>query len=330
MVHPKRVVATGVSHWHALYDATYLQHLKDLQCDIVGVSDDSRAIAEDRAKRFNSTSFTDYQEMIETTKPDFVVALGRHVDMPAIFRYLIDTGIPFMMEKPWGVDAATVRELAALAASKGAWVAAPFMTRYSQWATTARGMIEGGELGDVSHIFFRIIKPTMQRYNIWDSPWMLSKSEAGGGALMNLGSHGFDICRFITGEEPEVISCITSHAMDKADVEDYALATLRTPSGIIFHNEVGYTMPTWPKSSRDDERKVVGGKAILRDVGEGIHILSRDRDETIPAPAGTVPLHKRILMDCLERIECGLPPPITAQDCAIAVALIDDAYRLAR
>lgn len=330
MLRPKRVAATGVSHWHSLYDATYLQHLKDLNCDIVGVSDDSRAIAEDRAKRFNSTPFTDYRKMVETTKPDFVVALGRHVDMPAIFRYLIDTGIPFMMEKPWGVDAETVKGLARLAESKGAWVAAPFVFRYSHWAETARGMIQRGELGAVSHIFFRIIKPTMQRYNAWDSPWMLSKRAAGGGALINLGSHGFDICRFITGEEPEVISCVTSHAVDKSDVEDYALATLRTPSGIIFHNEVGYTMPTWPKNSREDERKVVGEKAIVRGVDEGIHILGRDRDETIPAPAGSVPLHKRVLMECLERIERGAPPPITAQDCARAVTLIHDAYRLAR
>ena len=35
-------------------------------------------------------------------------------------------------------------------------------------------------------------------------------------------------------------------------------------------------------------------------------------------------------MECLERIERGDPPPITAQDCALAVTLINDAYRLVR
>ena len=117
--------------------------------------------------------------------------------------------------------------------------------------------------------------------------------------------------------------------MDRADVEDYALATLRTPRGIIFHNEVGYTMPPWPENGRDEERKVVGRKAILRGINDGIHILGGGRDEKIPAPAACIPLHKRVLMECLDRIERGAPPPITARDCARAVTLIHDAYRLA-
>ena len=337
MPRPQRVAVTGVSHWHSTYDASYLRLLTELKLDIVGVSDENRSIAEDRAKRFNSTPYTDYRAMIETTKPDFVVALGRHIDMPHIFRYLVDTGIPFMMEKPWGIDAETVKDLAKLAESKGAWVAAPFMTRYSHWAETVRNMVQSGELGTVSHIVFRMIRPTMKRYNVWDSPWMLSKATAGGGALINLGSHGFDICRFITGEEPEVISAVTSNALHKLDVEDYALVTLRTPSGIIFHNEVGYTMPTWPENSTDGERKVAAEKAIVRSVMvdyhigiEGVHILGPDRDETIPTPAGYVGKYKRVLIECLDRIERGDPPPITAQDLARAVTLIHDAYRLAR
>jgi len=191
-------------------------------------------------------------------------------------------------------------------------------------------MVQSGELGAVSHIVFRMIRPTMERYNAWDSPWMLDKAAAGGGALINLGSHGFDICRFITGEEPEVLSCVMSNAVHKSDVEDYALATMRTPSGIIFHNEVGYTMPTWPKNSTDGERKVAAEKGIVRAVNEGIHILGPDRDETTPTPAGYVGFYKRVLIECLDRIERGDPPPITAHDCARAVTLIHDAYRIAR
>jgi predicted dehydrogenase len=29
---------------------------------------------------------------------------------------------------------------------------------------------------------------------------MLSKAETGGSALINLGIHGFDLCRYLTGE----------------------------------------------------------------------------------------------------------------------------------
>jgi len=169
---PKRVAVTEVSHWHSVNDASYLRILRDLGCDIVGVSDRSAQIAEDRTQRFGGTPFTDYRQMIEATKPGFVIALGRHCDMPEIFRFLVNAGVPFVMEKPWGTDPETVAGLARLAAADGAWVGVPFMSRYSFWAVTVKRMIEAGEFGRISHIFFRGIRPTMRRYIEWDSPWM--------------------------------------------------------------------------------------------------------------------------------------------------------------
>ncbi|MGH7103048.1 MAG: amidohydrolase family protein, partial [Acetobacteraceae bacterium] len=96
------------------------------------------------------------------------------------------------------------------AAEKGAWVSVPFMVRYSFWAVTVKRMIAEGAFGRISHIVYRGIRPTMRRYVEWDSPWMADKSQAGGGALLNLGGHGFDIARFVTGEEPEVVSAVVS------------------------------------------------------------------------------------------------------------------------
>ncbi|MFQ5879083.1 MAG: Gfo/Idh/MocA family protein [Dehalococcoidia bacterium] len=329
MAQVRRVAATEVSHWHSTYDASYLRILSNLDVEIVGVSDRDAAIAKERADKFGSTAFTDYRDMIEKTKPEFVIALGRHVDMPEIFRFLVDTGIPFVMEKPWGIDAETVSELADLAESKGAWVAVPFMNRYSHWAITAKEMMAAGEFGAVSHVVFRMIRPTMERYRLWDSPWMMSREAAGGGALINLGGHGMDIARFITGEEVAVVSAVISNSIHRAEVEDYALATLRTPSGIIFHNEVGYTMPTWPANRTDSEQKVAGEKAILRLVPEGLQIVAPNRDQIIPTPPNYEGGHQRVIRECLERVANGQPPPITARDCAKAVSLIHDAYRLA-
>jgi predicted dehydrogenase len=97
-----------------------------------------------------------------------------------------------------------------------------------------------------TEMILRRIRPTMRRYVEKDSPWMADKSLAGGGALLNLGGHGFDMARFVTGEELQVVSAAASRQVRGGEVEDYALATLRTPSGVLFHNEVGYTMPTWP------------------------------------------------------------------------------------
>ncbi|MBV9686222.1 MAG: Gfo/Idh/MocA family oxidoreductase, partial [Alphaproteobacteria bacterium] len=314
---------------HSVYDASYLSILRDLGCDIVGVSDRSARIATDRAQRFGSKPFADYREMVETTKPEFVIALGRHCDMPDIFRFLVGAGVPFVMEKPWGTDADTVASLARLAAEKSAWVAVPFMARYSFWAVTVKRIIEAGEFGNVSHIFYRGIRPTMRRYVEWDSPWMADKSLAGGGALLNLGGHGFDMARFVTGEEPQVVSAVVSRQVHGGEVEDYALATLRTPSGILFHNEVGYTMPSWPANQTDGEQKVAGEKLLLRQVPGGLRLIGPGRDEFIPQPEGWQAGYPRAIHEALEACGRGDPPPIPASECARAVRLIFDSYRAA-
>jgi hypothetical protein len=89
-------------------------------------------------------------------------------------------------------------------------------------------------------------------------------------------------------------------------------------------------MPTWPKNATDGERKVAASKAIMREVPGGLHFLGADRDETVPVPkdfpgGGYI----RVVRECLDRLERGEPPPMTAADCARAVALIHDAYRVA-
>ena len=117
MTIPQGVTVTEVSHWHSAYDASYLRILRDLECDIVGDSDRSARIAEERAKQFGGTPFNDYRQIIEATEPEFVIALGRHRDMPEIFRFLVGAGAPFVMEKPWGTDPETVTLLASLSPS---------------------------------------------------------------------------------------------------------------------------------------------------------------------------------------------------------------------
>jgi len=326
---PQRVVVIGADHYHATSTPNYLRILQDEKVDILGVHAPDKAIAAKWAGEYKSTPYTDYRVMIEKTKPEFVIALGRHVAMPAEFRFLVDTGIPFLMEKPWGIDDKTVNELADLAESKHAWAAVPMPFRYSMFAETAIEMRQKNELGTISHMLFRFNQPGVQRYVDLGSPWMLSKADAGGGALINLGIHGIDLFRYITSEEPQVVSAVTSHAVHKREVEDYAHVTLRTPSGIVFLNEASYT---YPGTGGDQERKLSAQKVFLRATtsgGEGVQIVGPGRDDTRRAPEGYLSGWPRVVHECLERIGRGEPPPASARDCARAVSLIFDAYRMA-
>jgi predicted dehydrogenase len=326
---PQRVAVIGVDHYHATSTPNYLRILQNEKVDILGVHAPDDAIATKWAGEYNSTPYTDYRVMIEKTKPEFIVALGKHVAMPAEFRFLVDTGIPFLMEKPWGIDDKTVNELADLAESKHAWAAVPMPFRYSVFAETGRRDASAERArDDLAHAL--PLQPawcsTVRRSG---SPWMLSKADAGGGALVNLGIHGIDLFRYITSEEPQVVSAVTSHAVHKREVEDYAHVTLKTPSGIVFLNEASYT---YPGTGGDQERKLSAQKMFLRATtsgGEGVQIVGPGRDETRRAPEGYLSGWPRVVHECLERIGRGEPPPASARDCARAVSLIFDAYRMA-
>jgi predicted dehydrogenase len=268
--------------------------------------------------------------MIEKTKPEFVIALGKHIDMPTIFRFMVNTGIPFVMEKPWGTDLATVESLAEFAESKNAWVGPPIGSRYRYWAQEARRRISSHEFGTVSRIFQRTIRPSMQRYLEWDSPWMLNRKEAGGGALINLGSHHIDTLRFITGEELSVVAAVISNAIHNSEVEDYAMVTMRTPSGITVILEVGYIYPFCPDKKPDSESTVLGEKMMLRAEGEGLRVVAPNgRDEKIATPQGYGNGHKRVISECLDRIANGQPPPVTTRDAVKMMSLVQDAYLMA-
>ena len=138
-----RVAAIEVSHWHALNDAAYLRHLIAMpDVELVAVQDSDAALVAKRAAEVgNPPTYTDYRKMLEATRPDFVVALGRHSRMAAIAHDLLDAGYPFLMEKPMGISAAEVEPVAAKAAKRNAFVAVPLAQRYGAFAKRARELL---------------------------------------------------------------------------------------------------------------------------------------------------------------------------------------------
>jgi len=322
----QRVVVIGAGHYHATAAPGYLKILQNLHLDIVGIHDFDPALAKSRADLVGATAFTDYREMCEKLKPDFVLSLCRHDMMSDPIRYLINAGLPFMAEKPWGTDPKVVNELADLCEKKNSWATFPASMRYSQWAQSCREMAQKNQLGAISHMLVRFNNPGTQRYIDEGSAWMLSKKQAGGGCLVNLGIHGFDLCTYITGEVPKVVASSTSHNIANLDIEDYALVTLKTPSGMIFVNEASYTYPT---NGSDSEHTVSAKNFLVREVGAAAHIVGPGRNDMLQPPAGYVGSWPGAVADAIDRLRKGLPPAATARDNARAVQLTFDAYRMA-
>lgn len=322
-----RVAAIEVSHWHALNDAAYLRHLISMpDVDLVAIQDiDPDLVAKRAAEVRNPPTFTDYRIMLDATRPDFVLALGRHRQMAAIAHDLLDRGYPFLMEKPMGINAAEVEAVAAKAARLNAFVAVPLAQRYGPFAKFGRELIAAKRFGPLSHIYVRINRPGPARYLGWDCAWMLDPTEAGGGCLRNLGPHGLDMFLHLTGEEAQVTGAQLSRRAHERPVEDYASVMLRSASGILGTVEVGNG---FPRDGTDGEWKIAGRDAILTMKDGIVKLITAQGDETLPGTDVTGPYFTAV-RDALDHWQRGDKPPISVHDCARAVRLIDDAYERA-
>jgi len=322
-----RVAAIEVSHWHALHDAAYLRHLVAMpDVALVGVQDGDAGLARKRAVEIgNPPVFTDYHRMLKETKPDFVLALGRHRQMARIAHDLLDGGYPFLMEKPMGVNADEVQSIADKAARLGGFAAVPLAQRYQPFAIRARQLLAEGRFGPLSHIYVRINRPGPARYPAWDCAWMLDPAEAGGGCLRNLGPHGLDMFLHLTGEEARVTGAQISRRAHDQRVEDYASVLLRSAGGVLGTVEVGNG---FPRVGTDGEWKIAGRDAILT-VKDGVMKLATAGGDEVTKGTEIETPYFTTVRDALDTWQRGAPPPIGAQDCARVVRLIDRAYALA-
>jgi predicted dehydrogenase len=319
-----RVAAIEVRHWHALNDAAYLRHLVAMpDVELVGIQDADPAIVAKRAAEVkNPPTFADYKAMLRQTRPDFVVALGRHSQMAAIAHDLLDAGYPFLMEKPMGISAAEVDAVAAKAAKLNAFVAVPLAQRYAPFATRARELLAAGRLGPLSHFYMRLNRPGPARYPGWDCAWMLDPAEAGGGCLRNLGPHGLDMFLHLTGEEAQVTGAQLSARSHGHAVEDYATIMLRSASGILGTVEVGNG---FPRDGTDGEWKLAGRDGILTMKDGVLKLATAAGDEMLPGTDVTTP-YFTTLRDALDHWQNGKAAPIGVRDCARVARLIDQAY----
>jgi len=322
-----RVAGIEVGHWHSLFDAAYLRHLVKMpDVTLVAVQDSDGALVRKRAAEVgNPQVFTDYVRMLEDTKPDFVMALGRHRQMARIAHDLLDRRVPFLMEKPMGISADEVQSVAEKATRTGVYAAVPLSQRYQPFAIRARELLAAGRFGPLSHIYVRVNRPGPARYPAWDSGWMLDPAEAGGGCLRNLGPHGLDIFLHLTGEDARVTGAQISYRAHGQRVEDYASVLLRSSSGVLGTVEVGNG---FPRVGTDGEWKIAGRDAILTVKDNVMKLATAEGDEVTPGTEIEAPYYTTIrdALDCWQR---GAPPPVGVADCARAVRLVDQAYALA-
>lgn len=229
-----KIAFLGVSHWHV---PLYFPALS--KGAVIAVSDPNAAIAEQFAGRLGCPSFTDWRELLDETRPDFVFAFAPHNEMASMALELIARKIPFGMEKPMGMSCDEVQKVAETADKAGAFCAIPFVWRYSD--TVAR-LKESLLSGKIIHMNYRFIAGPPSRYLV-SSPWMLAAQTAGGGCMTNLGVHFIDMALYLTDSASADVLSSAYQYNGEYDIEIYASSLLKMETGASLVLETGYAYP---------------------------------------------------------------------------------------
>lgn len=271
-----KIALIGVSHWHV---PLYVKGLDGMK--VVAVSDENENIAKKYAAQLDCHCYTDYRSLVEAERPDFVFAFAPHVQMMDLSLFLIEQGIPFSMEKPMGMNLTEVQKIADTAEKKQAFIAIPFVWRYSD---TVRKLKEQILKTKIMHLSFKFVAGPPSRY-LETSDWMLSCKTSGGGCMTNLGVHFLDMALYLTDAQDADVKASLYQYGKEYDIELYASSMLKLSTGASLLLETGYAYPMDEQLKRENRWTIV--------TENGYYILAENRLEAreYGQPVLSIPLN---------------------------------------
>src|SRR4029450_5732034 len=104
---PMKVAIFDVSHWHF---PLYLSALRDPDLQVVGISDTASFAGSEFADQLNCKLYGSNEDLLDKDF-DFALVFSRHSEMAGLAERLIARGIPFLIEKPCGLNLQEVRRI---------------------------------------------------------------------------------------------------------------------------------------------------------------------------------------------------------------------------
>lgn len=197
--------------------------------------------------------FRDYHDLIRCPDVEAVDISTPNDCHFEIAMAAVEAGKPYALEKPVAMNAGEADRLAAATRAKGLPNMVCFSYRFKGAARRARDLIRQGAIGQVYHVDIEYC----QAWGIPDAGtglvWRFIRAKTGSGTLGDLGSHAFDLVRFVTGKE--CVSLVSQAdvlvnqrrrpdgGMGRVDVDDYCNCLLKMDggtSGTIRVTRFGY------------------------------------------------------------------------------------------
>ena len=190
-------------------------------------------------------AYGSYREMLDRERAlpaeqriDFVtVVTPNHMHFP-VAKAALEAGFHVVCDKPLTLTLAEAEELARIvAASKAVFVVTHNYTGYPL-VRQAREMILAGELGEIQAIRVEYIqgwlRTRLETEGQKQAAWRTDPTKSGAaGCFGDIGTHAYNLGRFMTGLLPEKISTNLKTFVPDRPLDDYGHAVIRYENGAL-------------------------------------------------------------------------------------------------
>lgn len=312
---------------------------------IGGGLDVDQVARETFAREYGVATFSDREELFEVV--DAVVVTTPNAYHEEYVVDALEAGLDVLVEKPLGHNLESAERIAETAADADGFVMVGFHNRFREPVQVATEYREEGRLGDVTHVEADYVR---RRGVPGRGSWFTRKEVAGGGAVVDIGTHVIDMALYLAGyPEVEEVTATTraefgtepdytylemwgdDHGAGEINVEDSASAFLRCSNGTTISLEIAWATNR-PPSQEYYLRGTDGGAGL--DLADGMLEFYETSDVGAPhhrttdvATTDTDP-HQREERYFLEHVVKGETPELNTVEDGLEVQRVMEAiYR---
>lgn len=190
----------GKAHAHAYRTIAYMTWPPPLVPRLVRIAGrDAEAVAE-AARRYGFDDHaTDWRELIADERVELFDNSGPNLLHAEPTIAAAQAGKHVVCEKPLGRTADESHDIWQRVAATGVKHMCAFNYRFVPAVRLARELLEAGALGEIRHFRARYLQDWLSDPD-FAMVWRLDEEQAGSGALGDLGTHVFDLARYLVGE----------------------------------------------------------------------------------------------------------------------------------
>jgi predicted dehydrogenase len=222
------VVGCGaISHWHL--DA---MERSAAPIDVVAAVDPVDDNAQRVGARTGAAVYASLDEAIAAGGFEAVLIAVPHHLHEVTATSALDAGLHVLLEKPLAPTLDACDRILAAADATGTVFMVAENAQYWPEVLTVRQLIADGAIGDVVTARAATFFPALDEFYAGERPWRFDREAAGGGVVIDTGSHWLRPLRIWLGEVDEVVAAL-GRPDDRMEGESLCRALLRFTSGTI-------------------------------------------------------------------------------------------------